>query len=135
MEERVYPCVSDREFDSCKMGQIVRDAIVSWWKKRVLFNFWGGKIDLRFLIFYSLCLLFWNGKHKWNESGPNLVNYTGLVFETIKLTKLYWPCVYGVAETKRIENEQGKSFSNLNETINKKQNESKYLKLRKQTFW
>jgi len=30
MEERVYPCVSDREFDSCKMGQIVRDAIVSW---------------------------------------------------------------------------------------------------------
>ena len=31
MEERVYPCVSNRmgEFDSCKMGQIVRDAIVS----------------------------------------------------------------------------------------------------------
>ena len=25
MEERVYPCVSDWEFDSCKMGQIVRD--------------------------------------------------------------------------------------------------------------
>ena len=29
MEERVYPYVSDREFDDCKMGQIVRDAIVS----------------------------------------------------------------------------------------------------------
>ena len=48
--------------------------------------------------------------------------------------------MYGVAETKRIENEQGKSFSNLNETKNKKQNKkqktnkSKYLKLRKQTF-
>ena len=29
MEEKVYPCASDREFDSCKMDQIVRDAIVS----------------------------------------------------------------------------------------------------------
>ena len=74
-------------------------------------------------------------KTQWNESGPNLVNYTDLVSETVKLTKLYWPCVYGVAETKRIENEQGKSFSNLNETKNKKRNKSKYLKLRKQTFW
>ena len=94
------------------------------------------KMQNWFAIFdFLFPMLFWNGKHKWNESGPNLVNYTDLVSETVKLTKLCWPCVYGVAETNRTENEQGKSFSNLNETINKKQNKSKYPKLRKQTFW
>lgn len=94
------------KIDNCTMGQIVKDAILSWSKRRVLFNFEDAILvcDFRFSFSY-FC---WFGmEHANGKKVGRMVNYIERVFETRKSTMLCWPCAYGVAKTKRTKREEG----------------------------